>query len=297
MARARESQRWAAVLEAGGPPAASSWIYVADRESDFYEPIARCQRQGVDFIIRAFHDRVVNGGSDHLKAAVAAAPVLSRWQIEVRARGGRAARVAKVEVRTATMSFNGPRRGGSKQPDFVANVVEVREVDAPAGVPPLHWLLLTSLPCQTWAQARRVIRLYTMRWSVEEYHKALKSGAGVEDSQMERAYRLESLVAVLAIVAVRLLNTKWLARSQPTGKVNPQAFGPELLDLLAAEFGRPKGGWTNYNVLILVARVGGFLARRNDGMPGWQTIWRGWNRLMWMCHGLEILNHEHKRSG
>jgi hypothetical protein len=34
---------------------------------------------------------------------------------------------------------------------------------------------------------------------IEEYHKALKSGAGVEDSQLERASRLEALIAVLAV--------------------------------------------------------------------------------------------------
>ena len=35
MSRVRESQRWAAVLEEGGPPAGSTWIYLADREADF----------------------------------------------------------------------------------------------------------------------------------------------------------------------------------------------------------------------------------------------------------------------
>jgi hypothetical protein len=289
MSRARESQRWAAVLEEGGPPAGSTWIYLTDREGDFYEPIQRCQRQRVDFVIRAFHDRVLSGGQGHLKAAVAQAPVCGQSSVELRARAGRAARTAQVEVRTATLSLNGPRRLSGKQPDFEVNVVEVREVAAPQGVEPLHWLLLTSLPCSTWAQVRRVVRLYAMRWCVEEYHKALKSGAGAEDSQMERAYRIESLVAVLGIVAVRLLNTKWLARTRPDEPVDTKVFGPELLALLAAQFGKPKGGWTHRTALVAIARVGGFLARRCDGMPGWQTIWRGWNRLMWMCHGLETL--------
>ncbi len=287
--RARESQRWAAVLEEGGPPVGSTWIYIADRESDFYEPIERSRRSGTDFVIRAFHDRVLSGGQGHLKAAVAQAPVCGRLTVEVRARAGRAARTAQVEVRTCRLDLNGPWRPGGKQPDFAVNVVEVREVAVPAGVEPLHWLLLTSLPCGSWAEVRRVVRRYTMRWCVEEYHKALKSGAGVEDSQMERAYRIESLVAVLGIVAVRLLNTKWLARTRPDEPVDAKVFGPELLGLLAAKFGPPEGGWTHRTVLVAVARVGGFLARRSDGWPGWQTIWRGWNRLMWMCHGLEIL--------
>ncbi len=292
MSRSRESQRWALALEEGGPPAGSTWIYVADRESDFYEPIERCQRQGADFVIRGFHDRVLSQGEGHLKVEMAKAPVLGHLNLEVRARAGRAARTAQLEVRAIAVSLNGPRRLEGKRPDFQLNAVEVREVDAPPGVEPLHWLLLTSLPCDTWMQVRRVIGIYTQRWCVEEYHKALKTGAGAEDSQMERAYRIESLLGVLGVVAVRLFNTKWLARTRPDEPVEPKVFGAELLALLAAKFGKPKGGWTHLTALVSIARVGGFIARRSDGMPGWQNIWRGWNRLMWMCHGLETLKNE-----
>jgi hypothetical protein len=292
MSRSRESQRWALALEEGGPPAGSTWIYVADRESDFYEPIERCQRQGADFVIRGFHDRVLSQGEGHLKVEMAKAPVLGRLNLEVRARAGRAARTAQIEVRAIAVSLNGPRRLEGKRADFQLNAVEVREVDAPPGVEPLHWMLLTSLPCDTWTQVRRVIGIYTQRWCVEEYHKALKTGAGAEDSQMERAYRIESLLGVLGVVAVRLFNTKWLARTRPDDPVDPKLFGAELLALLAAKFGKPKGGWTHLTALVSIARVGGFPARRGDGMPGWQNIWRGWNRLMWMCHGLETLKNE-----
>lgn len=296
LSRSRESQRWAAALEEGGPPAGSTWIYVADRESDFYEPIERCQRQGADFVIRAFHDRVLSDGT-HLKEAVAKGPVRGCWNVEVRARAGQAARVAQVEVRTATVSLNGPRRLEGKRADFGLNAVEIREVNAPAGVQPLYWLLLTSLACETATQVRQIIGIYTTRWCVEEYHKALKSGAGAEDSQMEQAYRIESLVAVLAIVSVRLLNAKWLARTRPNELVNANVFGPELLKLLTAQFGQPPKGWTHQTALVSVARVGGFLARRSDGLPGWQTIWRGWNRLIWMCHGLDVLKNENEKYG
>jgi hypothetical protein len=102
---------------------------------------------------------------------------------------------------------------------------------------------------------------------------------------------------VLAVVAVRLLNTKMLARSRPEGAEARESFGREALAILESKFGRPKGGWTNQNVLVATARLGGFLARKHDGMPGWQTIWRGWRRLMWMCEGLETLNEARKRCG
>jgi len=35
--------------------------------------------------------------------------------------------------------------------------------------------------------------------------------------------------------------------------------------------------------------MGGFLARKNDGSPGWITIWRGWQRLNLMAQGVRAL--------
>ena len=142
---------------------------------------------------------------------------------------------------------------------------------------------------ETGAQAQRVVGYYTARRWIEEYHKALKSGAGVEASQLARADRLEPLIAVRAVVAVRLLSTKLLARSRPESGEAAASFGPTLLALLEQKLGPPKGGWTNQNLIRAVARVGGFIGRKSDGQPGWQTIWRGWQRLMWMREGVETL--------
>jgi hypothetical protein len=296
--RPRQSQRWAATFDAtGGPPAGSQWIYVADRESDFHEPLARCARHGVDFIIRSYQDRRLADGSGHLEEALARAPVLGHTTVTLRARPGQPARTVRLEVRVTTVTLSGPWRPGGWTGDFSVNLVEAREVDAPPGATPLHWRLLTSLPCARWVEARRVLGRYAARWLVEEYHKALKTGAGVEQSQMSQAYRLETLVAVLAIVAVRLLSTKLLAGARPDEAIAPGAFGPEALAILAGQSGAPPGGWTHRSLLVAVARLGGFLARRHDGLPGWQTIWRGWQRLLWMSQGLETLQPRGKRCG
>ena len=300
LARRRKSSWWAEIFRPlGPPPSGCRWIYLADRESDFYEPIQICQEAGVDFVIRGFQDRRLAEGVGKLREALAKAPVLGQSTVELRSRGGEAARTAIVELRSVQVDLDGPWRPGGWQERLRGVwVVEVQEVHAPEGVEePLHWVLLTSLPCRTLAEARRIVGCYTARWWVEEYHKALKSGAGVEDSQLERAGRLEPLIAVLAVVAVRLLNTKLLARSRPEGAEARESFGKEALAILESKFGRLKGGWTNQNVLVATARLGGFLARKHDGMPGWQTIWRGWQRLMWMCEGLETLNEARKRCG
>ena len=99
----------------------------------------------------------------------------------------------------------------------------------------------------------------------------------MEDSQLDRGGRLEPLIGVLAVVAVRLLATKMLARSRPEGSEAQESFGPQALTILEMKFGKPKGGWNNRNVLVATARLGGFLARRHDGMPGLA------NHLAWVA--------------
>lgn len=293
LSRARKSQRWAQAVKLGGRPAEGSrWIYIADREADFYEPIQTCQEHGWDFVIRSYQDRRLADGAGRLTEKLAKAPLLTQCTVDVRARGSQPARTAIVELRSVRVDLDGPwRPGGWQEPLRDVGVVEVKEVHAPEGVQPLYWILLTSLPCATKAEVQRVVGLYTARWWVEEYHKGLKSGAAVEQSQLERGDKLQSLIAVLAVVAVRLLSTKMLARSRPESSEAAQSFGPQMLELLEKKLGKPKGGWTNVNVLVATARLGGFIGRKSDGMPGWQTIWRGWQRLMWMAEGVETLNH------
>ncbi len=46
---------------------------------------------------------------------------------------------------------------------------------------------------------------------------------------------------------------------------------------------------TAHEFFVGVARLGGHLARKNDGPPGWLTLWRGWSRLHQMIAGAQVL--------
>jgi len=126
-----------------------------------------------------------------------------------------------------------------------------------------------------WAELKAAYRFFGQRGVSFERVMA-------PQSQLERADRLESLIGILAVVAVRLLNAKMLACSRPESCEAVASFGPYLLALLEKKLGQPKDGWTNRNLIRAVARVGGFIGRKSDGEPGWQ-------RLMWMCEGANLI--------
>ncbi len=105
---------------------------------------------------------------------------------------------------------------------------------------------------------------------------------------MATAGRLEPLVGVLGVVAVRLLQLRALARSQPDRaalEVVPRLYVQVLQRLRKAKAGV---SWTVRQFFQALAKQGGFLGRKGDGEPGWQTIWRGWEKLHWAVRGARI---------
>ncbi len=285
----RESQRWAKAFDqSGGPPPGVKWTYVADRESDIGEVFAKTHQYGIDFIVRANQPRAVVAEEGNLFELAACAPVKGGLEVELRARPGRPARTARVQVRARALTIRGTWRPGGNLPSHTLNVVEIKEKDAPKDVEPLHWVLLTSWPCETLEECRSIMQAYCARWLIEEYHKALKSGTGMEESQLSTAHGLQALLGLLALVAVRLLSLKLAARAEPDKSVEPEMFGTEALAVLRAKHGQPKEGWTCRSTLVAIARLGGFLARKGDGDPGWLTIWRGWRRLVLLSEGYTL---------
>lgn len=288
--RRRESQDWAAALrEVPPPPDGARQTYIADRESDVYEVFQEFQAHPQrDYIVRACWPRALDDQAGSVFAAVAAAPVLGQYSLDLRARPGVKARTAMVELRSCTVTLRAPWRPGGKGAPCRTNVVEAREVDPPPGVEPLHWVLLTSWPVETFEEALRVVRAYSCRWLIEEYHKALKTGVGMERSELSTCQGILSLLGILAVVAVRLLDLKFQAVTAGEALPDPDCVPPEALTILEAKYGRPAGGWTNTKVLVAIARMGGFLARKSDGNPGWLTLWRGMRILLPMLEGFML---------
>lgn len=288
--RERESQRWGVCLTQGVPLAEGRYTFVADREADIYDLFWRCRGAKVQFVIRAYNDRALEEESRHFLQACREAPRRGTTHVSLRARPGQKAREAKLEIRSRKLVLRPPaNRPISEKPDpLPVNVLLVKEMDAPAGVEPIEWILLTDWAIDTLKDCQGVVAVYEQRWLVEEYHKCLKSGCEVEKSQLESARGLMRLIAIAAVVSVRLLDRKLLARREPQGRSIPQDLGSSALAVLEARYGRPTGGWTNQQTVRHIAMLGGFLGRTGDGEPGWITIWRGYGRLQLMIDGYDM---------
>jgi len=295
LARPRESLVWSdCVGEIGLAPRGgeSSWVLVGDRGADVYETLVSCRSQGLEFLLRACQDRVVEGG-DHLFSVSRSAPSLGSFALHLRGRGGRVSREARLEVSAVEVALRPPWRPGRGLGEGQWErvwAVRVWEEAAEEGKPALEWILLSSRPVRGFGEARGAAERYQLRWTIEEYHKCLKTGLRVESHQLKRADRLEGVIAVAGVVAVRLLALKTLARLHPQSPASSLPFPSLWLDVLRSwysQFG-PVARWDAESVIKALGRLGGHLGRRRDGLPGWQALWCGWLRLQDMVMGAEI---------
>ena len=51
----------------------------------------------------------------------------------------------------------------------------MREISKPEDGEPIHWRLLTTHTVTTLDEARRIVDLYRMRWTIEEFFRTLKT--------------------------------------------------------------------------------------------------------------------------
>ena len=165
--------------------------------------------------------------------------------------------------------------------------LRIDQINTPPGQEPIEWIILTDEPLEELEVALKVSFWYSCHWLIEEYHKCLKTGCGMERRQLETADRLEALLGILAVVAVRLLQLKHQDRTNPTAAAS-RIVPMNYLQTLAAYLKQPPDKLTARQFWIETARLGGFLARKGDGDPGWLTLWRGWQHLETLTEGFEL---------
>lgn len=309
MARWRESCVWSDAARALGPSGDDArWLHVADRASDGLSFMDACVGQGHGFVIRARHDRRVDDARDKLWPRLADAPVLGTLGVTVgeQRTGGRVTRrgrEARVRVHATRVTldppWNHPRADppatDSNNTPLTVHAIYLREVQPPEDTEPIDWMLLTSEPVEDFDDARRLVGYYQRRWVIEEWHRALKEGCRLEQSQLQDAQALQRLAAIQSVVAVRLLQLRDLADTQRHGdaaddpRTRQQAVPTTWITLAAALADTPADRLTPRVFWRILALRGGWPGRTRDGRPGWKTIWRGWHELSQMARGVELM--------
>lgn len=295
----KESQKWIDSVQAlaalKGQLPGSRLVSVADREADVYEFLLAAQRLGVDVLVRAAWDRNIRGPEAHVRAALAAAPVLAHKKLMLPARGKRKARVAKLTVRARPLTLAPPLHGAAHQRAPIALWgVWAHEPKPPAGVEALDWLLLTTVPVASAAQALERLEWYAARWGIELWHRILKSGCRIEARQLESFERLLRLLTLYAVIAWRILYATLLARLVPQMPCTAILQDEEWQALYCRIHHTPNPPATApplQQAVRWIAQLGGFIGRARDGQPGIQTLWQGFQELIPITEMYRIMKH------
>ncbi len=260
-------------------------VTVADREADIYELFAQPRRPGAELLIRAYHERVVKTQESHdeiltISQAIGQVKPCGKITLELKRTPRRKPRKATITVRYAQLEIQ-PPYGKNLEPISI-NVILAEEENPPFNKKPVRWLLLTTLPVETFEDARQYLEWYSYRWLVERYHYTLKSGCQIEKLQLESLDRIERALATYDIVAWRLLWLTYQARCHPNddgGDIVTAEQWQVLYSLTHNSSEEPKGAPTVEQCVNAIAKLGGFLGRKIDGFPGVKVLWRGLEQL------------------
>lgn len=297
----KESNRWWETVAAVQTVTAgrTKWIHVADREADCYRMLAQIIDGGDDFVIRATHDRALQGAG-HLKQTARSAAVVLERDVTLSPRTGwkprdgvaplrakpnppRRARSARLSIAATTVRL---KRSWAIKADFPAyldvQVVRVYEETPPEEEPAVEWLLLTTLPIETNKQLERVVDIYRARWLIEEFFKAVKTGCRYEQLQLESYSTLTNALAIVSTVAWHALLLRQLSRTADTpASAVLSSVQLEVLRAISPLRIPPRPNASD--VLFAIAALGGHI--RNNGDPGWLVLYRGFRDLLMFERG------------
>jgi hypothetical protein len=299
--REKESDQWPeSVTAVGSLGPTTRVVHVCDRGGDTFDMMAHCRDRHAGFLLRSQKDRRINGKTDTLWSFIARRPIAGHRDVLVPARDGRPPRIARVSIRFDRASLDPPQGDPRFHVPLPVWGVQAIETQPPSGIEGLDWILLTSEAVETAAQAWERVDWYACRWLIEEWHKVEKTGCRLEASQLKDAQALACLAAFVAVVAVRILQMRDvvqdLAEEDTDDPVRPAnqpatlvALAPPIWRLLVARKARcPIEQLTPRVFWLTLAKKGGWLGRKSDGPPGWQTIWRGWHDFLLMVIGVEL---------
>ena len=284
-----ETDLWREVIKQKAIPADIKIIRVCDRAADIYEVMQETIEYGCKHIIRLKHDRqVIESQEEKVKLLMQQTPSFGETSIEKRGREGTKKRKIILQLNWQKLSLKAPARPGFYAGDLPAlkeTVVHVWGTD-PETSKLMEWFLYTDLPVNSLQDAIKIVQYYACRWMIEDYHKAIKTGMRAENLQLESAHALFAAIAIMSVVALRLIDLREALRTNPDNPASQSGLDEFELKVLGAYLNRELK--TVGCVALAIGRLGGHQNRRSDGMPGLLTLWLGMSRLINILEGARL---------
>ena len=311
----KESARWWRGLDRAQELAAACpgtrVVNICDREGDFWELLGKAASDGARLLVRASRSAqrqviLKDGRKADLWEHLAGQPRLATQTLELAACGGkrtRKKRTVHIDIRATEVMLARPQAAAGQPP---VRMLAVSATETPNRKNALHWLLLTTEGLDSAGAesrpeaeaagvgnlvetAKTAIRWYVLRWTIELFFKALKTGTRIEDRRLDHADDLRKCLVFDAITACHVFDLERMARDKPdtpAGEVVSQEEIDVLDALLKAQGGprarAPPGHRPDIRTFVIdLAGIVGFHARRQQPLPGTQKVWQGYVRLKW----------------
>jgi hypothetical protein len=295
----RESRLWKKGWSALGPaPQGHLRINVCDRGADLFEFIEAVELSGDHYAIRSKSNRNIEiydgrGGvvAAKLHDYARQLPTLGTRVVEVQTNHGTKGRSATVRVAAGAVSIKAPHfaRGEHSKQSLQTWVMHVYEVNPPKDATPLEWILLSNVAAGDFVAACERADWYACRPVVEEYHKAQKTGCGIELPQFTTGHALQVTIAILSVVATQLLRLRDLSRRDDAAtRPASDVVDREYVDVMSAwRFKEVRADLSVHDFCRELAKLGGHLNRTHDRAAGWLVLWRGWTKLQLLVEGAQ----------
>lgn len=284
-----ETDLWRAVIKNDRLPAQKKVIRVCDRGADIYEVLMETKAHGCSHIIRLRHDRsVVEPTELPIKSLMRELGTMGETEIEKRVKGDTKKHRIKLHVNWLKVSLRSPMRPKSqlgKLPNLEETVVHVWGIN-PLTEEIIEWFLYTDMEVNSLKDAIKIVQYYALRWIIEEYHKTLKTGLKAENLQFETASAIFATIAIMSVVATRLIELRERLRVNPDAPAEESGFTELELKVLRTYLKREIK--TIRCVALAIGRLGGHQNRKSDGMPGILTLWWGMSRFLTLMEGVLI---------
>jgi hypothetical protein len=263
-----------------GPEVMPRVVEVADREAHVYPHLADKLAHGERFVIRGTGHRLLDDAGATLITEMVATPRRGRVEVQIPQKGGRPARKAVLALYATPYDLKRPKTAEKTLPDTLrVNILLAQESTPPSHVEePLEWLLLTTEPIETAGDLERILDWYRERWRIEVFHKAWKTGAGVERLRMQTADNLKRMAVVMAFVAVRLLQLREMFEQRedvPCSHILDEQTW-KLLWISTEKTRPPRRPPTGKWAYQALGRLAGWGDTKQTGRVGWETLWNGW---------------------